>query len=134
MSESPEVDVTKIDFPSDGLTIKAIRRRWPESVDARRDDPYRHGIPMPFASPVGELLHNMLVMERDLAKTTFGLEFGMEPEIDYAGDDIKLLSDDLSKLYVEIGIATGQHHADQIIRSIQSQVVAQARQYLPPRS
>jgi hypothetical protein len=133
MAESPEIDFTKMDFPSDGLTIKAIRQRWPQAVDTRKDDPYSDVTPRPLGPPAGEMLHNMLRMERDLAKATFGLEFGREPDIAYADHDVKLLAEDLSELYITFGVASGQHHASQLIRSIESQATAQTRQHIPPR-
>lgn len=133
MAEYPDIDVTKIDFPSDGLTIKAIRHRWPLSIDTREDDPYSLGIPKPFGPPTGELIHNMLVMERDFAKATFGLEFGRSPQIIYADNDLKTLTDDLGKAYIEFGLASGPHHAEQLVRSIESQAIAQARQHTGPR-
>lgn len=134
MAESPEIDVTKIDFPSDELTIKAIRQRWPKSIDKREDNPYVDGIPRLLAQPTGEELFSMLKMERDLATATFNMELGREPpDLSYADFSIKSLAEDLSKLYIEFGLASGQHHADQLIRSIESQAVAQARQHTPPR-
>jgi hypothetical protein len=131
MDDVPQIDLSKIQFPSDELTVKAIRRLWPESVDTEKEvelftDEGYHGGP-------GELLWSMLVMERDLARATFGAEYGREPEILYADHDVSLVADDLRKRYIEFGIASGQHHASQLIRGIESQASAQARQHFPPR-
>jgi hypothetical protein len=130
MTGSPEIDLTKIEFPSDVMTIKAIRRLWPVAVDTgEKVDLFSR----PVGGRAGEMLSNMLTMERDLAKATFGLEFGREPNITYADDDVKLLAEDLSKLYTRYGIADGPNSAKELIRNIESQAVAQARQHTPPR-
>lgn len=130
MAESPEIDLTKIEFPSDGMTIKAIRQIWPEAVDTGKTvDLFSR----PVGGRAGEMLFNVLTMERDLAKATFGLEFGREPDIAYADDDVKLLAEDLSQLYTRYGIADGPNSAKELIRSIETQAIEQARQHVPPR-
>jgi hypothetical protein len=130
MVESPEIDLTKMVFPSDGMSIKAMRRLWPEAVDTgERVNLFSN----PTGGRAGEILFTMLMMERDLARAMFGLEFGREPSIMYADDDVKLLAEDLSHLYTRVGIADGSISAKELIRGIESQAVAQARQHTPPR-
>lgn len=130
MPESPKVDFTKMEFPSDGMTIKAIRRLWPEAVDTGDAvDLFSR----PVGGRAGELLFSMLTMERGLAEATFGLEFGREPDIDYADHDVQVLAEDLSELYIRFGIADGPQTAKELIRSIESQATAQAREHIPDR-
>jgi hypothetical protein len=131
MADSPEIDLSKIEFPSDRVTIKDIRRLWPEAVDTgKRVDLFSK----PVGGGAGEMLFSMLTMERDLAKATFGLKLGREPAIPYADDDVKLLADDLSQVYTRYGIADGPSSAKELIRGIESQALAQAQQHIPPRS
>lgn len=130
MADGPEIDLTRIEFPSDGMTIKDIRRIWPVAVDTGENvDLFSR----PVGGRAGEILFSMLTMERDLAKATYGLELGRKPDISYADNDVKLLVEDLSEIYIRVGLGSGPHHAGQLIRSIESQAVSQARQHTGKR-
>lgn len=126
MAESPEIDLTKIAFPSDGMTLKDIRRIWPDFVDA--------GEVTIFSRNVGpaDWVFAMLTMERDLARATYALKLGSNNKCVHS-DNVTELGEDLSGLYVEYGIANGPSTANELIRGIESQANMQASQHLPPR-
>lgn len=130
MTDSPQLDATKVAFPSDQLSIKDIRRIWPESVDTGAEV-------VLFSSSAGaaDMLYAMLTMERDLAKATFDQNFGKDTfsTITYADGNVAALKEDLSESYIKYGLAKGQSSADQLIRRIEAQANAQAQQHLPPR-
>ena len=96
----PHIDLLKIAFPTDNLTIKAIRQQFPE-IDGDRlydfDD-----IELP----------GMLSLERDLATAAFDAVLGRRT-VDITVEDRRMLG----KVYVRYGLASGPHHAKQLIRA-----------------
>lgn len=66
----PRIDLLKIAFPTDNLTIKAIRERFPQ-IDAGK-----HGRSLERIE-----LQGMLSLERDLAKTAFDAVLKRGPSI-----------------------------------------------------
>jgi hypothetical protein len=122
MSDDLEIDLTKIEFPSDGMTIKQIRTLHPEQVDAKID-------PSLFGGPHGSqdadnTVGLLLFTERLVAKRAF------DDTLARKSDELFTLTeyaDDLAEMYMRHGIASGSHHAQQLIRHIESQAAAQAR-------
>jgi hypothetical protein len=107
----PRLDLLKIDFPTDNLTIKAIRQRFPQ-VDAGN---------------FGDIeLSGMLSLERDLAKAAFDEVLGRRTT-SMSGEEEEMLS----KIYVRYGLASGLNHTKQLIRAVQQAAADQARQHLP---
>ena len=124
MAQSPEIDLTKLNFPSDGLTLGTLRRLHPEHINTRESVEL---LPK-LLEHVDEDVSTMMHAERFLANAAFHISFGgpVHPE------NIELLKDyakELSKSYVRHRIASGPHHAEQLIRGIEIQASEQARQY-----
>jgi hypothetical protein len=122
MSESPEIDFTKIDFPSDGLTIKTLRRLSPDHFDSEPEACAKL-LHNRAGNPMGDVL-TLLDAERMVAQGAFFKTVGVQCSRDYL-EDVRGCAQDVAKLYVHFGIAKGQHHAEQLIRDIESQAVKQ---------
>ena len=123
--------LTTLDFPSDRLTIGALRRRFPEAFDQPPAD-VRH---LPFffdnsgngpGHTLRDRLFDMMESERQLAFTTLVEAEGstrtdpdaMPPEEDRAV---------LIKRYQEFGLAEGPEHAKQLVRGLESTAAALAQ-------
>jgi hypothetical protein len=124
MAESLKIDFTKIEFPSDGLTIKVLRRVHRDQIDAERlptffTDRERGG-------SAEDVLTDLLYCERALAEAAFDRHLGRLPA-DPLG--VEGFAEELTRLYVRYGIASGEHHAEQLIRSFESHAIAQAREH-----
>jgi hypothetical protein len=122
----PQLDLAKIAFPTDRLSIKDLRKLFPAEFDAR-DNTRVH-----YFHPHGSrrMLAFMLDTERDLARTTFEIAMGRAHNIDK--NTLKDIKKDLAELWIEHGLASGLHHAGQQIRDIETQVVEQTKSFGPP--
>lgn len=123
----PLLDLAKIAFPTDRLSIKELRKLFPDEFDAG-DDKRVH-----YFDPYGprRFLAFMLDTERDLARTTFDIAMGKANHIDK--NTLKSIKKDLAALWIEHGLASGPHHARQQIRDIEAQVFEQTKSLgLPP--
>jgi hypothetical protein len=133
----PAIDFTLIDFPTDHLTVKDLRKRWPHGFDTspppgqRFDDgeiglrlgPYRR-------KNLDDILGSTIDTERELAELAFCATLGREPPEPLRGDGRRDESAELlAHTYVGYGLATGDHHAMELIRDIEAQGAAQARKF-----
>jgi hypothetical protein len=127
MSESPDIDFTKIDFPSDGLTIKTLRRLHPDDFDTEPDACHR--LVEDVAGRANQNLMTMLDAERFVAQAAFAKASSVQWT---PGDieDAQISAARAATLYVHYGLASGPQHAQQLIRGIETQAAEQARQ--PP--
>lgn len=121
--ESPEehfkrLNFSDLTFPSDGLSIGILRKKHPSLFDEGFDDG-DGAQPLFFfnAKHSEDNLANMLFGERLIATFAYALARSMEPP----DCELSLFKNDLSKLYVRYGIASGPHHAEQLIRDIERQ-------------
>lgn len=116
-----ELDLSKFAFPSDKITIGTLRKLHPEDFDAEMDSCVRV-----FATSLGESerktsqdMCDLLYLERFCAACAVakakGDTFGVP------GLDENESIDELKQLYVKYGLASGPQHAEQLIRSIDSQ-------------
>jgi hypothetical protein len=110
----PHIDLLKIDFPTDRLTIKAIRRRFPE-IDADRLNDFDD-----------IELDGLLSLERDLARAAFDAVLGRRT-VAMSGEEEEILAG----VYARYGLTSGPNHAEQLIRAFQKAAADQARQHLP---
>jgi hypothetical protein len=116
MSEAvPQLDITKISFPSDALTIGQMRRHFPEVFDSGRNDLDFDDIE----------LYGLLSVERDLAIAAFEEASGRRTPAVMSGEETSMLVD----LYVRYHIASGPHHAEELIRAFQQTAVDQVRTF-----
>jgi len=119
----PRLDLTRIDFPSDRITIKNLRQLSPQAFDPRSKE---------WADFEDDLeLPGFLRLERDLANAAFDAVLGRRTVV-MSGEEVEMLA----ALYVRYKLASGPHHAEQLIRSFEQAAAEQARQItpdLPPR-
>jgi hypothetical protein len=135
------LDLTSIRFPSDALSIGMLRAKHPELFDKGFTVGGDKAQPTFFFEIHAEnIVANMLYCERLIVVSAYaeavgvkglelgvkGSELGMQLECDVS--DFK---DELSKLYIRYGIASGTHHADQLIRDLEQQGVTLANHKHP---
>jgi hypothetical protein len=123
-AQEPQVDLTKINFPTDRLSIKRLRERCPNDFDAA-DDRVKF-----FGTALGDDLTATLQLERTIARMTFDVAMGRTSANwvnDYDFDPREIVAQSL----IEYGLATGPHHAQQQVRDIEAQAVAQAKGFGP---
>lgn len=116
--QQPKLDLTKITFPTDRLSIKDLRGRFPKEFDDERVEF--------FNSAPGDSLEATLQLERTIAQWAFDVALGKTPAdwvYDYDFDP----RDEVARALIEFGLATGLHHADEQVRAIQSEAAAQAK-------
>jgi hypothetical protein len=124
MAESPDIDFTQVDFPSDRLTIKTVRRLHPDDFDTHPEACHR--LVENVAGRANQGLMTMIHAERMVAEGAFLEARGVQCDPDYLKDK-QGFAEDAAKYYVQYGLASGPHHADQLIRDIESQAADQAR-------
>lgn len=126
MSESSTIDLTKIDFPSDGLTIKTLRRLHPDHFDTEPEACHR--LVEDVADRANQGLMTMLHAERMVAEGAFLQARGVQCHPAYL-EDRQGFTKDAADFYVHYGLASGPQHAQQLIRGIESQAAEQAQQH-----
>jgi hypothetical protein len=119
------VNLTDIRFPSDGLTIGALRRAHPDRFDTP---------PVPtffLTEPRGDcadlVLGTVLGLERALAADAYNRAAGQGWKDVALGYDRGTFAADLGEWYVRYGLARGGHHAEQLIRAFEAQAAGQVR-------
>lgn len=133
--ESPEEHFKKLDFsgftfPSDGLSVGILRKKHSALFDNGFDDGEDAQPEFFFNAKYSEdIVGNMLFCERLIATFAYAGARGMEPP--QCVLPVPTFKNDLSKLYVRYGIASGPHHAEQLIRDIERQGVELANQRQP---
>jgi hypothetical protein len=135
------LDLTGIRFPSDALSIGMLRAKHPELFDKGFALGGDNVQPKFFFGLHAEtIVANMLYCERVIVVSAYaealgvkGLELGMKgPELGVELEcDVSDFKDELSKLYIRYGVASGTHHADQLIRDLEQQGVTLANQKHP---
>lgn len=128
---APAIDFTLIEFPTDRLTIKDLRKRWPQGFDIPpREDQTQWGRIGPYPrKDIDSIIGSVIDTERELAERAFCAALGKRvPEHlrGFLGEESAEL---LAQTYVEYGLATGEHHARELIRNIEAQGTAQARKF-----
>jgi hypothetical protein len=126
MADEPKIDFIRIDFPSDKITIKDLRKLHPDQVDADEsptlfDPPLSDGSPRTIAD---DTIGQMLYTERLIAKEVFNEALGRQSQELFSREEYTA---ELAASYARYGVATGPHHAEQLVRGIETQASAQAR-------
>ena len=132
----PEIDFTKIAFPSDKVTIGAIRDH------IRKNDPNPAAFERTlreFEPEDFELKANILALlsaERELAEDAFNAALkGVKPKqvgqihLELA-ENRRDRVQDLDRFYTEFGITSGPKQTVELARTIEAAAVAQAKQHL----
>ncbi len=129
----PQIDFTQIEFPTDKLTIKMVRSIYPWAFDRPAALPENRTYFYGRAS-IENALGGLIDCERRLAV----LEFKRVLNLPLTTEERKIgrasLAETLVDEYVHLGLASGDHHAEQLIRDLESQVSAQAQSHVGRRS
>lgn len=113
-----KVDFRSIHFPSDALTLNALRALVPEIFDSGRIEGERYER---LVKTLEDKLASLISCEREIAYVAFMKAAGREQLPDEFGLDYRSI---LEKHYIEFDLASGPHHARQLIRDIESQASA----------
>ncbi len=128
------IDLTKIAFPSDAISIRNLRQLFPGEFDGIEDI-----ASMPFQDRdegVAGWINQILFGERDLAAKAYAevkaraTVTNWAPHSDWK-EERQAQMDELVALYQEAGLATGPHQAKQIIERFLLAAAGQARQHFP---
>ena len=130
MSGSPQIDLTKLAFASDRLTIKAIRRFHPRQIDAgASSDITVFTAGETTRDSAGAMLTDLLDCERTLAEAAFSRIVGGPPPEFFGKDELISIGEHLTRLYMHYELASGEHQAEELIRNIERQAEAQGNQF-----
>jgi len=122
----PQPTLSEIGFPSDALTLGTFRHHRPDCFDLTVDHWDVEG-PRNRLS-LEAVLGGLIDCERDLVYMAFYRELGMNSPVK-CGLDWDNAVEALTLDYQCTGIATGEHHAAELIRNLETQAVAQAVRY-----
>jgi len=129
-SQEPRIDLAKITFPSDRLTIATLRELFPPLFDVPgKSVKY-------FEDERRQDLESMMEAERRTARRAFDAALGRTGSTLDQHEDRMFPSEQdrewLTELYVSHRLAAGPHHVEQLIRSIEQAAAEQAKGYGPP--
>ena len=123
-SESPldYVDYTTISFPSDRISLLAIRRAHPDEIDVEGTGNFFR------TEHVDHTIGTLVYIERLLARAAFEAALGKPGDIlrEHGLTRADCL-DDLTEWYTAYGVAAGLQHTEQLVRDIESQAASQAK-------
>jgi hypothetical protein len=138
-NRSEGLDFSLIRFPSDSLTLGALRARFPELIDRAPGVPF-------FNKPKEAGLADLIWCERVVAEHGVGggvhlviYGGGKDAARDSSGYDSALDEEyrgsveSLREAYVTFGLASGPESAQQLIRSIETQVAELSESRVSPR-
>jgi hypothetical protein len=129
---APKIDLAAIDYPTDKLTVKMIRKRFPKAFDVEPEsDAYTgNGLRPLHRVSIDNVLAAVVDYERVLADWAFKEALGQP--VSKAGRrllDRETTVESLASDYVKFGLARGEHEANELVRGIEAQAAAQARQH-----
>jgi hypothetical protein len=115
-------DTSAIPFPTGGIQLQTLVDRFPS------DFQWKWGsFITPESCPSIDVLFNAMHSERELAAMAFckaaGIAFEGAEGVSVGREELCGI---LSSAYEQLGIASGQHQADELIRSIERQASQQA--------
>lgn len=127
-----DLDLSGIHFPSDNISIGILRKEFPALFDIGFASFGDNAQPKFFlksghAGHAEDMLANLLYCERVVAVSAYAEAKG----IDGLDCDLSDLKDDLMDQYTRYNIASGVHHAEQLIRDIERQAAQLAKQQSP---
>jgi hypothetical protein len=116
---APELDYTRLSFPTDALTLKAIRAVLPE-LFAQETPAFLDGSDITVAG--------LLSVERALAHKAFAVTLGLDDPNPHENrnDLIEMMAEE----YQRFGLASGLVHTQQLARDIEKQAIDQAKTLL----
>jgi hypothetical protein len=131
----PTLDLSQMQFPSDKATLADLRKLYPE--DFENFGPPKHG--GDYIERVLDLnkgnFASMFDWERMYADWVFRNALGIPCRVGGMVPNEGMLEDAADTLtgeYVRIGWAAGEYQAEELVRRIQRQALAQAQKFLGP--
>lgn len=116
------LNLTSVSFPSDSISIESLRRLFPNDFDVGITEGIqaqpKFFLLVENTINASNTLGNVLYCERLLAAWYYAKEKGIAPPETGLVD----LQEELSENYCKLGIATGPHHAEELMRDIERQV------------
>jgi hypothetical protein len=133
--QEPQLDLTKIAFPTDRLSIKDLRRLLPDGFDRLGfgGEPERVHYFQMGSKYGGEELRWMLNAERAVASWAFNAALGRASSEVMTSHPMEV-REMLAESFIEYRLASGPHQAEQMIRDIEVQASAQAKAFGLPQS
>lgn len=132
-ANEPAIDFTAIEFPTDALTIKALRKHRPHAFDVPPPDDYRFNLRSGYyeRSTLDSMLASTLDWERMLAEVVFRETLGLSKlnDLPVAENHRNQIIKSLCSDYVFLGMASGKHQAREMLRRVENQAEEQARQH-----
>jgi hypothetical protein len=123
--KEPRLNVSRIDFPSDHLTVKDLRHLFSDSLDT--DDITASEHPKELDN-----LQTLIRAEDLLAQRAFALALG-RPAKDYWPAERQDSLAALPEMYAQFGLATGEQQTQLLVRQLEAAAAAQAKEYLGNR-
>jgi hypothetical protein len=127
----PVIDLTKIEFPTDRLTVKMLRKVSPQGFDVEPPpDPVLDRLlnrPLRRQS-LDDVLACVIDAERILAEMAFKSALGQSIRDDDRQGGRATIHLNLSSDYVGLGLAPGKKAAREMLKDIEAQAAAQARE------
>lgn len=115
---SPQIDYNRLTFPSDALTIGAIRAAEPELFAQLQPTFFQSGC---------SNLDALLFSERELARDAFERALGRPKTYQESRRELIGM---LSSIYKFYGLATGGKHTEQLVRAFEETARAQAKEHI----
>jgi hypothetical protein len=128
----PAIDLTKIEFPTDRLTVKMLRTAFPWGFDV--EPPPNPVLDRLLGRPLrrqslDDVLAYIVDSERILADMAFKAALGKTISDDNRMGGRVTIHLNLSSDYVRLGLAPGKKVAREMLKGIESQAADQARQH-----
>jgi len=127
-SDQPQINFADIDFASDAISIKELRRLFPKGFEGDETEPDR--VPF-FRTGISSAFSALLELERLLARYAFDAALRRPIKNDRLTSQ-KDARQFVKELYVKFEIAQ-PHQARQLIRDLEDAAVEQARRLSPGR-
>lgn len=126
----PHIDFTRIDFPSDRLTVRDLRCVYPGSFDlpvkgVDKGESRSYG-----RASAGRALDGIIDAERILAGIAFKQVLGQPLSEEETALERREIIEALVTDYGQVGLATGKQQVNHLVRGIEAQAVAQAQRHL----
>ena len=135
--QQPQLDLPKIAFPTDRLSIQDLRKLFPHRFDKlnQSGEPAMVQYFQDASSSGSETLIWMLNREREIAGWAFNLALGRpaaQREDENNPEYQRSVKEEFAQSLIDYGLASGPHHAEQQIRDIEAQAIDQAKAFGPP--
>jgi hypothetical protein len=128
----PKIDLAAIDYPSDRLTVKMMRQYMPHAFDVEPRPDWDRLVTESRSRfrrmSMDNVLAHFIDAERQVAESAFKKALG-QPVEGFSDIMREETFEVLSSDYIKFGLARGEHEAQEMLRGIEKQAEAQARQH-----